>query len=406
MRALHTSDWHLGVAKNGLDRKPDHDRVLAQVKAIAIDEKVDLILHTGDLFDVKLPPIEVLRYGWAALEELATIAPLVILCGNHDGPKLFELFGMVNKNRLPIHFVDPLTLGRLREQSIIELPTSAGEMVRIGAVPFIKDESFIREFVAGDTRRSTAMYADRVGAIEQMVGQWLGDGYDPAKHIRIFAAHLLVDGAQTSGSEYSFHVDSEMATYSSRIPTAEYVAFGHIHKPQDIPGIPHGRYAGSPLQIDFGEVKDTKLVWIVWGVPGRPLKIEPRNLDVGRRLVDIEGTLEQIRASADEYAGQIARVRVLLERPVDELTARVVEALPHTLVCQVRPWYERAQAEMVSVAPGTHEPSLDELFASYVDGNAAIGDPDRVKLYFGQLLDKVRTEDADTMLPHVEAALR
>jgi exonuclease SbcD len=405
MRGLHTSDWHLGVCKHGVDRTVDHTHVLAQIKGIAIDEKVDFILHTGDLFEGRNPGIDVLRYAWNVLEELAQIAPLIVLCGNHDGAKYFELFGMVNGGRLPIHFVDPVTISTLRENSIIKLHTAANEIVRIGAVPFIKDESFISSFLAGDTTRSTAMYADRVGQIEQMVGTWLSQSYDPRTDIRIFAAHLLVDGAQKSGSEYAFHVDSEFATYGSRVPPAEYVAFGHIHKPQVVPGVPHGRYAGSPLQIDFGEVRDIKVVYLISGKPGRPLAIEERSLDVGRRLVDIEGTLDEILANAAQYAGHIGRVMVKLEKPVDELSARVRDALPGTIVSQVIPVYARAQAEVITVAAGEREPTLDELFVTYVDRSLQILDAPRVKAYFGELLEKVRAKESGTVLSDVDAAL-
>lgn len=405
MRGLHTSDWHLGVYKHRLDRMPDHNHVLAQIKAIAIDEKVDFILHTGDLFDVVYPSIDVLRYGWAALEELATVAPLIVLCGNHDGAKLFELLALVKGSRLPITFIDPLTLAQKRADSLVTIPTAKGETVRIGAVPFIKDESFIREFVAGNIERATVTYADRVGEIERLVGGWLNEGYNPKTDIRIFAAHLLVDGAQRSGSEQEYHVDSHFATYGTRIPSADYVAFGHIHKPQAIPGVDHGRYAGSPLQIDFGEVRDTKLVYVISGSPGRPVVIEERQLDVGRRLVDVNGTLEEIAANAEAYAGKIARVFVTLENPIDDLESRVRDVLKDTIVCQVIGRYERAQAEIVTGGGGEHEPTLDELFSAYVDGNEQIGDAPRVKTYFAQLLDKVQREDPDASLPDVEAAL-
>lgn len=126
MRLLHTSDWHIGVAHHGLDRSEDHDKVFAQIKALAIEEKVDLILNTGDLFDSPYPSVETLKYGWGVLEELAAIAPVVVVCGNHDGEKLFQLMGTILKRRLPIYFVDRSTL-QLRQAGLVVLPTASGE---------------------------------------------------------------------------------------------------------------------------------------------------------------------------------------------------------------------------------------------------------------------------------------
>jgi exonuclease SbcD len=406
MRGLHTSDWHLGVFKHKLDRTRDHDHVLAQIRAIAVDEKVDVIIHTGDLFDTAYPSIETLKYGWLALEELAMIAPIIIVCGNHDGPKLFELMGTINARRLPIYFIDPASL-RKGADSVVKVPTAADEVVRIAAVPFIKSASYIRDYMTGNTARATVTYADEVGALERLVGTWLNDGFNVKTDIRIFAAHLLVDGAQVSGSEYRFHVDSDFATFSNRIPSADYVAFGHIHKPQSIIGIDHGRYAGSPIQVDFGEVSDQKCVYLISGSPGRPLQIEERTLDVGRRLVDITGTLPEITAAATTYAGQIARVRVILDAPLTDLDGRVRDILTETIVCEVVGRYEHAQAEVVAARgdEGEREPTLDEMFSTYVDAHQQIGDPARVKSYFGKLLDKVERNDDDNTLSDVDELL-
>lgn len=390
MRALHTSDWHIGVNHHKLDRTPDHTHVFSQIKSIAIEEKVDFILNTGDLFDSPYPSLETLRYGWGVLEELAAIAPVVVLCGNHDGAKLFELMGTILKHRLPIYFVDPSTL-RKRESGIVQIPTADGEIVKIGAVPFIKSASYIRDYVAGGAERATVTYADEVGALEHVVGEWLNAEYDATRDIRIFAAHLLLDGAEVSGSEYRLYVERDFVTRAERIPVADYVAFGHIHKPQSIAGLENGRYAGSPIPIDFGEREDHKLTYLISGKPGYSLKIEERHLDIGRRLVEIRGDLDSIKADRESYAGTVAKVYVELDAPISELESQVRDILSDTEVCAVVGQYRRAQGEMVSVGDrAQREPTLTEMFASYLEGARNIGDVERVTRYFGQLLEQVQ----------------
>ncbi len=401
MRGLHTSDWHLGVAKHRLDRTPDHERVVAQIRSIAIEDEVDFILHTGDLFDVAYPSIETLKYGWSVLEELAAIAPIAVVCGNHDGPKLFELMGTINADRLPVHFMDPMRLRR-GPDGLVSIRTADDEIVRIAAVPFIKSASYIRDYVEQGSARATVRYADEVGEIERLVGTWLNQDYDHNRDIRVFAAHLLVDGAVLSGSEYRFHVENEFATFSDRVPNADYVGFGHIHKPQPIPGIGHGRYAGSPIQVDFGEVTEQKCVYVISGRPGRPLRIEDRLLDVGRRLVDIQGTLSEIAASAASYVGQIARVRVTLDAPTTDLNAKVRDMLPKTEVCEVIGRYERAESQIVLATGGEHEQTLEAMFDTYVATNDQIGDSQRVRSYFGRLLERVERDDDDQSFPDID----
>lgn len=395
MRLLHTSDWHIGVNHHRLDRTPDHAHVFSQLKSIAREEQVDIILNTGDLFDVAYPDVETLRFGWSVLEELANVAPVVVLCGNHDGAKLFELMGTILKNRLPIHFIDPSTL-RKRRDSLIELPTADGEIVKIGAVPFIKSASYIRDYFAADPERATVTYADEVGALEHVVGEWLNADYNPSRDVRVFAAHLLVDGAEVSGSEYKLYVERDFVTRPQRIPVADYVAFGHIHKPQKIAGLDNGRYAGSPIPIDFGEREDHKLAYLVTGKPGYALKIEDRQLDVGRRLVEIQGDLESIRAQRELYARTVAKVYVELDAPIPELETQVREILADTEVCAVVGQYRRAQGEIISVSDrAEREPTLDEMFESYVEHAANVGDPRRVSQYFGELLARVQHAGED-----------
>lgn len=408
MRLLHTSDWHIGVNHYRLDRTQDHAYVFGQLKSIAIDEKVDVILNTGDLFDVPYPSIETLRFGWSVLEELASVAPVVVLCGNHDGAKLFELMGTILRNRLPIHFIDQSTLKQRREQSILQLPTAAGEVVKIGAVPFIKSASYIKDYFEADIERATVTYADEVGTLEHVVGEWLNDKYDVGRDVRVFAAHLLVDGAEVSGSEYKLYVERDFVTRPQRIPLADYVAFGHIHKPQQIAGVDHGRYAGSPIPIDFGEKEDHKLAYLITGKPGYALEIHERKLDVGRRLVEIRGDLEKIKAEREFYAGAVAKVYVELDAPISELETQVREILADTEVCAVIGQYRRAQGEMVTVSGrAEREPTLTELFESYVQEAGTKGDPTRVIRYFRELLAHVEHGDgSETSFAEIENVAR
>lgn len=404
MRLLHTSDWHLGLSEHNLDRRPDHDRVLAQIRDIARAERVDAILHTGDLFDKDYPGIDVLKYAWQQLEELEAIAPVVVLCGNHDSPKLFELMGLILKNRLRVHFMDFGTLER-GSAGVLRIGTVDGEQIVVGAIPFVRHANAVRSFIEEGTQRSTLIYADFVGRIETRVGEWINAGYDPRRDVRIFAAHLLVADATLSGSEYAFYVERDFATLSQRIPVADYVAFGHIHKPQEIPNVKHGRYAGSPLPIDFGEKDDQKCVYLVTGKPGRELSITPIALDVGRRLVDIRGTLDEIAAHREDWAGAIARVTVALDRPVTELEARVRQMLAGTRVVSVTPWYRNVELKAVVAAVGGPEPTVPELFAEFLATNPQFPDHPRLQRYFESLLDQVHREEEQIRLSDLDEAL-
>ena len=70
MRVLHTSDWHVGKRIGRYDRSDEYRAVIDEVVAIADAEKVDLVLHSGDLFDRPLPPVEALDIGFDGLVRL------------------------------------------------------------------------------------------------------------------------------------------------------------------------------------------------------------------------------------------------------------------------------------------------------------------------------------------------
>jgi exonuclease SbcD len=408
MRLLHTSDWHLGLSDHRIDRRPDHDHMLGQIAAIARDERVDLILNTGDLFDRESPSIETLRHAWSSLEELAVIAPVVVVCGNHDSAKLFELMGTILGRRLPIYFVETSTLRRGAD-GILRFPTSDGERITLGAVPFIRTANFLRKYLDGTPETATLSYAESVGTIQSHVGGWMSAGYDPSRDIRVFAAHLLLNEAETSGSEYRFHVDADFAVRPQRIPAAEYVAFGHIHKPQQIPGVPHGRYAGSPIPVDFGERADVKSVVLISGKPGYALDVKVIPLDVRRRMLVVEDSLDGIAANRDRYAGHIVRIRVRLETPVDDLERRVRELLSEsgTHVCDVSRVYERAPEAAGRITTEPDVATLPELFEEFVrESSAIVRDAELASRYFNVCLDAVRAAaPEDRRFPDLDEAM-
>ena len=92
MRILHTSDWHVGKRLGRHDRMEEHRAAAAEVAAIAGAEGADLVVHSGDVFDRPLPPVDALRAGLEGLVALAGggARPVVVVAGNHDSPDLFE----------------------------------------------------------------------------------------------------------------------------------------------------------------------------------------------------------------------------------------------------------------------------------------------------------------------------
>jgi len=117
-----------------------------------------------------------------------------------------------------------------------------------------------------------------------------------------------------------------------------------VHLPQVVRGsAAPARYAGSLLQLDFGEAGQRKSVSIVDATRGKPSKVREVVLSAGRPLLDLRGTLDEITGRADEVGDAWLRVFVQTDGPVPGIADRVREALPNAL--DVHLVYERATTE-------------------------------------------------------------
>jgi exonuclease SbcD len=186
--------------------------------------------------------------------------------------------------------------------------------------------------------------------------------------VLLFAAHLYVGGATYGRSERSLHVSEAYASRSEALPAVSYAALGHIHKPQGLAGGAPARYAGSPIQLDFGEEGEDKTVVVVDAKPGRPAVIEPRPLRAGRSLLRISGPIEDIASHAANAAGKLVHVTVQSEDPIPDVSDQVADLLPGAVILEVAEDIASRRLSVVTdgVTDRAVEPSMGELFETYL----------------------------------------
>lgn len=391
MKLLHLSDWHLGRETYNTSRAEDHDTVIREMLAYAREHKPDLIVHTGDLFDAVRPAYPEMARGVNALQELAVTAPVVVLCGNHDSPALFNLFGQLIGTGTPVSFVS-----RARppaQGGVLSFPTAAGEVIRLAPLPFVHANRMLDGFEEPGTW--AALYADRIHLVEQALAQGLLDGFDNRRDVGIFAAHLYVGNAALSGSERKIQVGENYATQLEHLPAVTYAAFGHIHKPQKLPGsLVDGCYAGSPIQLDFGELGEAKRIVLVEARPGQPPDIQSLPLSGGRQLWRFEGTMEELAAAAPSVGRVLALLTIHSPSAIADLRTRVQDLLPDAVVLDVYPVAaDRQLGVTVATAPSGSEPGIEELFRNYLAEQGTRGAAaDRVLATFSKLLEAIEAE--------------
>jgi exonuclease SbcD len=82
--------------------------------------------------------------------------------------------------------------------------------------------------------------------------------FDP-KAPAVLSAHVHVYGSQVGPSLFRLSEQEDVVVGGDHLPEQfDYVALGHIHKPQYLGEHPHVRYSGSIERMDLGEQNDAK----------------------------------------------------------------------------------------------------------------------------------------------------
>lgn len=376
-RVFHTSDWHLGRQIGRHRRDAEFDAVLTEIVDIAADFAPDVIVHSGDLFDGHRPSLDDMARAARALQCLGDIAPVVVVAGNHDTRRVLSFLefmlsdlGTRTVDRARVRFATDARPGSLL---VAEYPAAEGQFtVRVGALPYLHPNRFAYEFA--DQTTATATYAERMRAVQADVYRRLARDRGP-NDVLVFAAHLFVEGAAPSYSERQISIESHYATSAASLPLVEYGALGHIHKPQAINGIGFSaRYAGSPLQMDFGETSDRKSVVLAEIAPGREPRIEIVSLESGRKLVKLVGTLEQIRADAGRVGNAWVKAAVHTDAPTMGLAETLAEMLPQATIVaieEIRKGTEKQVLDRGTTAADV--PSVEEILRDYLSEGRASG---------------------------------
>jgi DNA repair protein SbcD/Mre11 len=292
MRILHTADWHIGKKLHGIDLADDLEHFFQWLAQLIKEERVDILLISGDVFDYSNPSNEAKTQYYQMLKRLIGLQCKVIVTGgNHDSPQ--EL----NAPKALLELLDIHVVGRLtedRKELLIPIKTATGEEVLIAAVPFIRDAD-LRSSVSQDT------YAERQEEVRQGIAtiyaelSSLAQQHYPAMPA-IAMGHLFAVGVNVSESEREIQVGNLAGVDASHFGDYfHYVALGHIHKPQRVGQSDIIQYSGSPISLSFSEREDRKRV-ILLELAADTLKTI-RSIDVPkiRHLKHIEGDLATIK---------------------------------------------------------------------------------------------------------------
>ena len=308
MRILHTSDWHLGQYFIGKSRAREHQAFFDWLLEQITTHRVDALLVAGDIFDTATPPSYARElYNGFVVALQATGCRLVILGGNHDSVATLSesrsLFACLNTTVVPGVLPEP-------EQQVITLPGRDGAAGAVlGAVPFIRPRDVM-------TSQAGQSGTDKQHLLQRAIADHYQGIYDEAQAQASAAAkplpviltgHLTTVGASTSESVREIYIGTLEAFPASAFPPADYVALGHIHKPQQVGGNEHIRYSGSPIPLSFDEINQDKQVLMVDFADGKLSSVTPLTVPRFQPMAVVKGDLAAIESSLAQLATQYSQ---------------------------------------------------------------------------------------------------
>ena len=383
MKILHTSDWHVGKVLKGRDRHDEQVAVLRSIVQTARDENVDVVLVAGDLFETAAPAAKaqglVMRTLLALREDGRHV---VVIAGNHDNQALLDAVYRPVLGELGLHVLG--TPKRPDSGGLMTLRTRTGEPINVAALPFLSHRYAVRaaEVLLHETAEHTLDYARRVADIVAL----LTAGFTP-EAVNVVMAHATLLGGRRGGGERDVQTALDYELSASMFPaTAHYVALGHLHRQQEIPGPCPIFYSGSPLAIDFGEEANESVVLVVTAAPGIRADARPVPVTGGRRLRTLRGTLDEVIAEGEQAGDAYLRV-VLAEPGRAGLGDLVREKLPNTLEVMLDDEHRPRPGTRGGDKPSRVGRSPLQLFGDYL-GEQNIEDP-RIPRMFGELLDEL-----------------
>ncbi len=306
MKIIHTSDWHLGQHFYRFDRNDEHRFFINQLCDIVKNKQPDVLLVSGDIFDNAAPTVatqKLLVESILSLHEACKEMVIVITAGNHDsGPRLevarqlwqsfgVHIYGSCRRNED----------GTFNPAQYILKIKECGFVI---AAPYFHSSNYPAIQIGMDRdQRKQSFYQALLDETQKQNTHHL-----PV----VMMAHLAISGSDLRGHDDNLIGDMDQEPLSSLGYGYDYLALGHIHKPQTINKSPNAaRYSGSPIPLSFTEdyehsvsyieITRAKKIPVIESIPIHPLRKVKSIPENGSNLETALKILSQLDDSDNSY---------------------------------------------------------------------------------------------------------
>jgi exonuclease SbcD len=385
VRILHFADAHIDMANFGRHdpatglplRVVDFLKSLDTIIDTAISERVDLVIFAGDAYKDRSPaPTFQREWGRRVMRLSKAGIPTLLLVGNHDlAPALGRAHALETFDTLEVPYV-----------RVIDRPDFLGPAdlqglpLQVLALPWIS-RSGLMASLGLSASEPNQVYEQLEQRLTELLHGWL-EQVDPNLPV-VLTAHCSVQGA-SFGGERTVMLGADLVLPASLVkdPRLDYVALGHIHKPQNLNEGAHPPviYPGSIERVDFGEVHDEKF-FVLASVQRGQTEVTWRRLagirpfiDCPVRLESDQNVMDTLRSALPEAHQMVgAIIRLTIEYPrdfeplIDENALRQYTAEAFELHLVKRPQIESRIRLPEGMLAGSMTPL--ELLAKYWEVN-------------------------------------
>lgn len=373
MKVLHTSDWHLGSLLHGRKRYDEYEHFLDWLVEQIKEEKIDILLIAGDIFDTSTPSNRAQELYYQFLNRVAKIPHLqvVLTAGNHDSPSLLNAPKDLLR-QLKIHVIGSITSNITDEVLVLRNEKRSIPLI-VCAVPYLRDRD-IRSTEPGES------IEDKARKLQEGIRDHYEQVWTVAKSIRreladnvpvIAMGHLFLNGCLASCDDgvRELYIGNLAGIKAEMITQGfDYLALGHLHAPCMVGGNPCCRYSGSPLPMGFGEAGTKKKI-IVIDFQNSDISIREIVIPCLRELKKIQGDFPTIEAEIRDLCqtGKKVWIEVKVE---SEFNASSIQSRLRELV-------EKSSVEILKIV---NEPLMEKALRQMEEGEN-LGDLDEKDVF-------------------------
>ena len=294
MKILHTSDWHIGKVVNQFSMIEEQRYILDKIIEVIGEERIDVLLIAGDIYDKPIPPVNALELVEDFLKKVNEMGvKICLISGNHDSAQRVDYgAALMRKENIYIN-------GTYKKSgNSICFFDDFGE-VYIHLLPFIKP-SMVKEVWQREMESYDQAFHFAIEKLE----------VDRRKRNILMAHQFILGGSVSDSEELSVGGLDQVSTQGLDI--FDYVALGHLHKPQWVGG---GciRYSGTPLPYSFSEENNKNSVTIITLEEKGKMTVDTRILPLRKRFVTLKGSYNELMSR--EYYKNLSKedyYRILL----------------------------------------------------------------------------------------------